>query len=686
MTNEYKKLLVEYLTGLLNEEQPRPTDLSQYFNARGYEDYNGESFEDLVRELSGKNVVFNGILENDNYTSFIVYGSYQDSNGTNSKGFIYICDTADTYIHPGNFYLLNCRGIQWLGFDEESNRVYGITSNKANYQASEDNDTYFSYFNNLFLATNESFTPEQTYATKIWSNSSDNFMAQDVIKDPGGSNYLIIGTNYNSTNNIKVISLKINVGQENEVVAETIDSDYLLCSIRGWYVNNKPYFDLIALNNNINPIKFALISGTLDSYGYVNLNVDQAIDTPQTSYIHCEYQVVSASEVYFIYNAITNTKNECCVYKYNGTSIQTMYKTLNTPEETFTPIINIVRDYDGTLYLVRYFMEYDGDPQENIKVQYSQITNFTNNMNDLYEESVWKVRNEIGLMEKIEAYNTRTILKRNFNLMYALSISGYLRTNCGSSSGDIIGALSYTESEIIQNGYTGYSYVSRFALVPKFARLSQYLEQAIRFSRNFYNISINNNITTSSMEVPSNFLNNSNVQINYDVSVSDTQQRLVSSRKNWTKNKYEVVHVNFINTMGVIDEDTNTTYIQGANRINYATNTYGIVNYAQSKCVKYRVNYADNTTITGALNWQPINDTNKKVKFTIYVDKAIKNIDLISNDGSTIYMTINGIFTIGKFYTINQKVRVGDKPQEENLQYNGENVLYNNEQVKVYTQ
>ena len=42
-------------------------------------------------------------------------------------------------------------------------------------------------------------------------------------------------------------------------------------------------------------------------------------------------------------------------------------------------------------------------------------------------------------------------------------------------------------------------------------------------------------------------------------------------------------------------------------------------------------------------------------------------------------------FEIDNYYTINQKVRIGDKPELENLVYNEQSVLYNGEQVKVYT-
>ena len=38
----------------------------------------------------------------------------------------------------------------------------------------------------LFLAINDGFTPEQTYATKIWSDNDNVFMAREVIKDSEG--------------------------------------------------------------------------------------------------------------------------------------------------------------------------------------------------------------------------------------------------------------------------------------------------------------------------------------------------------------------------------------------------------------------------------------------------------------------------------------------------------------------
>ena len=65
--------------------------------------------------------------------------------------------------------------------------------------------------------------------------------------------------------------------------------------------------------------------------------------------------------------------------------------------------------------------------------------------------------------------------------------------------------------------------------------------------------------------------------------------------------------------------------------------------------------------------------------------KPITNIDIISYDENTIYLTINEDFMLGNYYSINQKVRVGEKPTTQQLFYNNEEVLYNNEEIMVYT-
>ncbi len=279
-------------------------------------------------------------------------------------------------------------------------------------------------------------------------------------------------------------------------------------------------------------------------------------------------------------------------------------------------------------------------------------------------------------------YNFRTILRRNYNLLYFENYSGYIREGLGDYQNPINGFSNQVGRIKQRIGYTGYPYSYYNVLVPRYVNL-YYAGVALMFSRNVYNITRFNNTTTASVEVPSNYLNN--YPIGREKLFGNTGYELVRANELISKNQYEVLHLNFLNTINVIDEDTNTMYEMGAIKTNEGITTGTQASYNNSKCTKYRINYEDNTTLVNTITWRNINDLVKQTYFVISVNKAIKNIDLISNDESTIYLTINGSFEIGEYYTINQKVRIGNKPQQQNLVYNAENVLYNGEQVKVYT-
>jgi hypothetical protein len=191
-------------------------------------------------------------------------------------------------------------------------------------------------------------------------------------------------------------------------------------------------------------------------------------------------------------------------------------------------------------------------------------------------------------------------------------------------------------------------------------------------------------MTMSSVEIPNSYLNDYNITNNN--LVGKTNLNLVEDTTEWNKNIYEVVDLNFLNTITIKDEDTNTEYLDSAIKVNDATTDGGDTNYQNTPCNKYRINYSDNTTADNTLSWNSINKYNKKTLITFYVDKEINSIDLISNDESVIYLHIPIEAEVGKYYTINQKVRTGDKPTPVQLQYNNEDINYNNQPVMVYVE
>ena len=70
MTEDYKKTLIEYMTGLLNQEQPIDKD----FNIQGttYIDYTSDSWQIVVEKFRLQSAAVNGILQNEKYDDFIM--------------------------------------------------------------------------------------------------------------------------------------------------------------------------------------------------------------------------------------------------------------------------------------------------------------------------------------------------------------------------------------------------------------------------------------------------------------------------------------------------------------------------------------------------------------------------------------------------------------------------------------
>ena len=671
MTDDYKQSLIDYVTGLLKIEQPRPTefDPEELAISGNMRDYSANWWSEPITALSGKNVCVNGILESDFSDISIMYGGYQNGDTGNSKGFlIYL----DEYSRPIRTVLLNSRGIHILKYDDDSNRVYGITGDRANYPVADDNDTYFTYFDNLFMYAEEG-TPQQTYSYRIWQNSGDGyFFVRDIVKHPNNSWYLMYVTQFTNTTHVKVIELQINVGQSNQITTWNLTDSYYSYGYYGWYNGDTPHFRVISYDNTNEQFKLAQDNGS--NVSYTTLTIDTVQNKPQTSYTKSDYLAVNEDEIYFVYNANWTensiNKKQCCLYKFSGSNIQTMYK---TQVEQYAnpyyniPMMNIVRD-SNSIYILRYLPD-----EEN-----SQTTVSVANLNTLD----WETITETGYVYRVNMYNQRASLKRRFNILYFSSFTGYLRTSLGSSTGNLTG-FAGQEGEISQvTGYTGYPYSDYNVLVPRYCNL-HYVSLVVMFSRNFYNVTKFENTTTSSVEIPANYLNN--ITITRPEMFGITSYKLVDKYPySFTKNKYETIHLNFINTINVIDEDTDILYPASAIKVNQSSSTGGQTRYDNTKCLKYRINYNDNTVKKEPISWSDINNFNKKTNFTIYCDKEIDSIDLISNDESVIYLRINGNFIVGKYYTIKQKVRIGERPQGQDLMYNGENVLYNNEQVEVY--
>jgi hypothetical protein len=193
------------------------------------------------------------------------------------------------------------------------------------------------------------------------------------------------------------------------------------------------------------------------------------------------------------------------------------------------------------------------------------------------------------------------------------------------------------------------------SLVPKYSNL--YDENGnIIFSRNLYNLSINGRTTTSTIEVPNTLLNDTTIaQQNL---LSETNMTMNNNVDNITKNIYETLNINFINTITMQDNDNSINLI-GASRLNASATSTN--DYSQSQIGYYRLNYIDGTSEDFKINsteYTSIDEYSGTYNFAVYVKKAINNINILSNDKTTVYATLNLVLEVGKNYEITQNVEV----------------------------
>ena len=178
------------------------------------------------------------------------------------------------------------------------------------------------------------------------------------------------------------------------------------------------------------------------------------------------------------------------------------------------------------------------------------------------------------------------------------------------------------------------------------------------FARNLYNKIVNGNITTSSLEVPNMLLNDTT--ISQEDLLGATNDTLVTNEDDITKNIYEDLFINFINTLTMQDQNTQEYVynLNGATRLNVSiSNT---TDYTNATLNKIRINYTDNTSYVKSISPATrISQFVYQYVFNVYVTKAISTIELISNDTLTTYETIDGTdFEIDKAYRITQNVEI----------------------------
>jgi hypothetical protein len=202
--------------------------------------------------------------------------------------------------------------------------------------------------------------------------------------------------------------------------------------------------------------------------------------------------------------------------------------------------------------------------------------------------------------------------------------------------------------------YNGEFYENYNSLIGDYGNI--YSNNKLVFSRDLYNLSVINNYSVSTLEIPNTYLNG--ITLSPKDLIGKTNTQLVSDTMGINKNIYEVLFLNFINTINVIDNEENVVTSSGR-YINQNINVGTQINQKNTKCNKVFITWEDNSTKAFPISWTKTDDTHCYTEFTIYIEQPIASLEFMSNDMSTTYISLNtSNMETGKFYTIKQYLKV----------------------------
>ena len=626
MTDTYKQELLKYITGKVDIQTGTNEPI---FNTQA-ENISNNLKEDitdlLITQESATTVSIYGKIYNENYENFVVYGIYIKS----SKYYGYIC-IVDKSLNIVSLLTEFTSGTKIYPFiamqEDESGNLFALTDD---YNASH-TEVRVCLFNNVLASgiINNQYKVRlrQTYFVPNASDYRHSPARQNrIIKIPDEATYYI--TFHNTSNQTLIIRFTIVVGGTNEwevfTLGQQLDNVNFSIVPTKSGDNNIIYFygiDVISSSSSIFKV-YQITDSATEIYSY-NFNVN-------VSWSASQVYSVSTNKAYISLYDLTNVK--ITLYLYESGSITKLW------EQSVSSSTN-----GGYLYL---------ESKNNImflKLKDYGDTNTITSVGILQDNQVYlyQALTYPTVVPTILDYVDFYIMVM-FNLI-TMYIPNYQTTPNTKKLDFVYNPLNYN----------GNAYTNINELVPKSTILYNDNDKLV-FARNIYNKVINGNTTVASVEILNNLLNDETIYT--EQLYGETKQQLIANQETIEKNIYETVDINFYNTLIMKDNnDINNPIINnvGATRINNSVSN--LVDYQESQGTSARINYVDGTTHIITIDpTTQITITNgvATYQFIIYVDKAINNIEMVSNDNNTSYATINGTFTIGKYYKITQDVYV----------------------------
>lgn len=653
MTEEAKKNLLDYMLGKMPSESGVEEEIFQSVNNIPRTDWEDNG----ILPNHWTNFRYEGLIQVQNSELLVLYGGYVDFDTKENRGIITILNKnfkplKSIFQYDSGTYL---RYIQCLA-QAEDNTFYAIdcpdfpTDEEWSFTTSQKR---FLMFNNFTQKINNDYvlTLQKSY---IFPTNYFNFYCQKLFKDNSSAHYVMVGNYLKDQNSpdydgIRIVDLKVNVGSENEW--NKIDDDGTGWLLGDSYVEfqDDNYFLEILLNDTANSSRELFIWTKDYSATYPSLKSIMTFDFhPYVDSLQYKNQSVflNKNEIYFVQNNQQWGNPGKLEAKYIG-----LYYYNVSSNQSKTIYEKYLGNYDYCNLEAIYITSNNND----IYIQFNN--NITQINNDIFADyylqrlinDEWNPKQVAN--QQYFYYNRRSLFISNeFNL---LNYFAY-QTNPQTSNYWRV----YNIKEIYnESNYNGESFTDKNSLNSHSAIL--YSNENPVFARNLYNKTQNGATTTSTIEIPNNYLNDTLVDQKELMSVNNNA--IISDTNGFTKNVYETVYLNFVNTISVVNQnETQSVYNNNvATKLNTSINNP--TDYDDLKLTKYRINYQDGTNSVSNLQATLQDDGSYDLLMTFYLSKQASSLDLISEDENTVYLTYNLANTDfnNKYYSFKQRVRIG---------------------------
>ena len=651
MTEEAKKNLLDYMLGKMPSESGVEEEIFQSINNIPRDDWENN---DILPE-HWNNFRYEGLIQVQNSELLVLYGGYKTTDDE-VRGIITILNKdfkplKSIYQYDSGTYL---RYIQCMA-QAEDNTFYAIDC--PDFPRDEEwsfttSQKRFLMFNNFTQQINNDYvlTLQKSY---IFPTDYFNFYCKDMYKDVNSSNYVFTGVSLKDQNDpdfdsIRVINLKVNVGNENDWNKWDSDNNYWLYGASYVEFQDDNFFCRILLSQNIITNKNVSLwtkDFTQASFNLKTITTVNYYAVHDTSNYKNQSIFLNRNELYFVLNNQQwRLSNGQTMPKYIG-----LYYYNESTNQTQIIYEKYLGDYNFCNLEAIYIVKNNND----VYVQFNNNITQTNNdvFADYYLQRLvndeWKPK--LISSQQYFYYNRRALFVTNeFNLLNYVSYMINPQPQYWY--------IPNIKEIYNETNYNGEPFTDKNSLNSNSAIL--YSDNNPVFARNLYNKTQNGVTTMSTIEVPYNYLND--VLVDKMDLCSENNNVIISNTNGFTKNIYETVYLNFVNTISIVNNNGPQPIYNPTAATELNTSINNPEDYDNLKLTKYKINYQDGTNIVSNLQATLQDDGSYELLMTFFLNKTANSLELISDDEKTSYLTYNlSNVEINKFYSYNQRVRIG---------------------------